>query len=205
MRFGEHYFATFAAAPRCDTTRILQAICVGYGYHRSAFDINVAFPKAECKDYERIPLRYPPGMERRNDDGTLLFALLERNLYGSPAAPRRFAQARNKWMLEYFNENGWTCKKMRFDPCLFKVTSPKGNITYLLVLVDDCDIISQLASDSALITAAFDKRFGVNGGAGITVCDPHFLLGIQREMSVSGGVTYLEMTQPECQITLILW
>ena len=53
-------------------------------------------------------------------------------------------------MLEYFNENGWTCKKMRFDPCLFKVTSPKGNITYLLVHVDDCDIISQLASDSAM-------------------------------------------------------
>ena len=100
-------------------------------------------------------------------------------------------------MLEYFNENGWACKKMRFDPCLFKVTSPKGNITYLLVHVDDCDMISQLASDSALITAAFDKRFGVNGGAGITVCDPHFLLGIQREMSVSGGVTYLEMTQPD--------
>ena len=191
MRFGEHYFATFAAAPRCDTTRILQAICVGYGYHRSAFDINVAFPKAECKDYERIPLRYPPGMERRNEDGTLLFALLERNLYGSPAAPRRFAQARNKWMMQYFNENGWKCTKMRFDPCLFKIISPEGNVTFLLVHVDDCDLISQVASDSALIIAAYDKRFG------ITICDPHFLLGIQREVVTKDGVNYLEMTQPD--------
>ena len=43
MKKGEHYFATFAAVPRGDTTRVLQAISVGKGYSRSAFDINVAF------------------------------------------------------------------------------------------------------------------------------------------------------------------
>ena len=191
MKKGEHYFATFAAAPRGDTTRVLQAISVGKGYSRSAFDINVAFPKAECKDYERIPLRYPTGMDRKDSEGNTLFALLERNLYGSPAAPRRFAQARNKWMLQFFNENGWICTKLRFDPCLFKIISPQGKWTFLLVHVDDCDLISELSSDAALITAAFDKRFGV------TVCDPHFLLGIQREISIKDGVTYLEMTQPD--------
>eukprot|EP01052_Picozoa_sp_SAG31_P086810 SAG31_NODE_47609_length_233_cov_2.970149_1_plen_34_part_10 len=31
------------AAPRTDTTRVLQALAVGYGYHRAAFDISVAF------------------------------------------------------------------------------------------------------------------------------------------------------------------
>eukprot|EP01052_Picozoa_sp_SAG31_P028080 SAG31_NODE_2679_length_5264_cov_7.002711_1_plen_1137_part_10 len=43
MRKGEHFWATFAAAPRTDTTRVLQALAVGYGYHRAAFDISVAF------------------------------------------------------------------------------------------------------------------------------------------------------------------
>ena len=94
-------------------------------------------------------------------------------------------------MMQYFNENGWKCTKMRFDPCLFKIISPEGNVTFLLVHVDDCDLISQVASDSALIIAAYDKRFG------ITICDPHFLLGIQREIVTKDGVNYLEMTQPD--------
>ena len=60
-------------------------------------------------------------------------------------------------MMQYFNENGWKCTKMRFDPCLFHIISPAGNTTYLLVHVDDCDLISQLASDSALIIAVEGK------------------------------------------------
>ena len=55
--------------------------------------------KADCREYEKIPLRYPPGMERRNQNGETLYALLQRNLYGSPAAPRRWCETRNTWML----------------------------------------------------------------------------------------------------------
>ena len=126
MRKGEHFWATFAAAPRTDTTRVLQALAAGKGYHRAAFDISVAFCQADCREYEKIPLRYPPGMERYNENGERLYAVLERNLYGSPAAARRWCEARNKWMLDVFNRNGWKCRKMRYDPCLFRMDTPQG-------------------------------------------------------------------------------
>ena len=102
-------------------------------YHRTAFDINSAFCQAECKDYEKIPLRPPSGMEQTNEQGDVLFLVLQRNLYGSPAAPRRFMQARNTWLLEKFNQDGWTCRKCLYDPCLFKFVSPQG-ILYFVML-----------------------------------------------------------------------
>ena len=197
MRYGEHFWGTFAAAPRTDTTRILQALAVGIGYHRSAFDISVAFCQADCREYEKIPLRYPPGMERRDADGNTLYALLERNLYGSPAAPRRWSETRNKWMTTTFNKNGWTCTKMRYDPCLFKFTTPDQDELFLLVHVDDCDIISKKKSDAALIMKAFDDKYG------ITICDPDFMLGIQRKQYSKNGVHYLEMTQPDYIDTMV--
>eukprot|EP01052_Picozoa_sp_SAG31_P011370 SAG31_NODE_642_length_13301_cov_14.143084_1_plen_51_part_10 len=36
-----------------------------------------------------------------------------------------------------FNENGWKCTKMRYDPCLFKIVAPEGGILFLVVHVDD--------------------------------------------------------------------
>ena len=197
MRKGEHYFQTFAATPREDTARLLAAITVYKGYQRVAFDINSAFCQAECKDYEKIPLRYPPGMERKSDKGEPLFALLQRNLYGSPSAPRRFMQTRNTWMLEYFNKDGWQCYKMRYDPCLFKFISPSGAWSFLLVHVDDCLITTSNMEDAAVITAAFAAKFT------ITMIDPDYLLGVEQKQYTKDGVNYIEMKQTEYIETLV--
>ena len=191
MHKGVHYFSTFAATPRTDTARILSAIAVRMNYHRTACDINNAFCQAECKDYEKIPLRPPSGMEQTNEQGDVLFLVLQRNLYGSPAAPRRFMQARNTWLLEKFNQDGWTCRKCLYDPCLFKFVSPQGKWTFMLVHVDDCTMVGESKADSALITAAFADKFT------ITVVDPGYMLGIRSDLYEKDGVRYLELTQEE--------
>ena len=191
MHKGVHYFSTFAATPRTDTARIIAAIGVRMNYVRTAFDINSAFCQAECKDYEKIPLRLPSGMEQYNEQGDLLFLILQRNLYGSPAAPRRFMQARNTWLLEKFNQSGWTCKKCLYDPCLFKFVSPQGKWTFMLVHVDDCTMVGECKTDSALITAAFADKYT------ITVVDPGYMLGIKSDLYEKDGVRYLELTQEE--------
>ena len=50
--------------------------------------------------------------------------MLEKNLYGSPVASRRFSQMRDEWIIDTFNKNGWSAKQMDADPCMFKLTSP---------------------------------------------------------------------------------
>ena len=57
------------------------------------------------------------------ETGEELYGLLEKNLYGSPVASRRFSQMRDEWINETFNQNGWTAKQMEADTCLFKLTS----------------------------------------------------------------------------------
>ena len=73
--------------------------------------------RPQCAEYEKIACMYPKGMERWRTPGVnvsetkvegavLLMLFLVRVLYGSPAAPRRFAKARDAWVLDHFNSNG---------------------------------------------------------------------------------------------------
>ena len=119
MRRGEHFFNTFSASPSCRTTRLLQAITIGTGLHRHAWDICTAYLWADVKDRERIPIRYPKDLRKYDDEtGEELYAILKKNCYGMPQADRRYTQLRNKFINEEFNKGGWKCNKSKQDPCL---------------------------------------------------------------------------------------
>ena len=192
MRRGEHFFNTFSASPSCRTTRLLQALTIGTKLVRHAWDICTTYLWAEVRPDERIPIRYPNDL-RRYDPETKeeLYAILKKNCYGMPQADRRYTQLRNKFILEEFNKGGWKCSKSRQDPCLFIFTSPKGKRSFVIIHTDDCDGHGELLGDLKYIANKFHERFKIK------VCDPKFMLGIQRDITTEKGITRMNMTQAD--------
>ena len=98
-------------------------------------------------------------MREYDEHGNELYGVLEKNLYGSPVASRRFSQMRDEWIIDTFNKNGWSAKQMDADPCMFKLTSPAGSSSFMVIHTDDCDLVCEKARDAPHITAKFNKRF----------------------------------------------
>ena len=207
-RPGIHFHQTFAAAPKDATVRLIQALMCGkVDMYRNAFDISQAFPQTPLKPEEMIILEYPRGMEENFDNGEKKFILLVMNLYGSPAANRYFCLARDKWIMEHFNNTrlmpGWSVKQMRYDSCLFRFDGPpvdgKRSITFACIHTDDVDTVSTKLADSLEIMRQFDLKYTV------VMCDPRYMLGIRREYTVDdNGVKTVEMTQPDFIKSLVL-
>eukprot|EP01052_Picozoa_sp_SAG31_P058724 SAG31_NODE_18103_length_646_cov_4.215722_1_plen_86_part_10 len=56
MRQGEHFWEKFSASPNLATTRLLQALCIGFDWHRLAFDIKQAYLHSDCPKAEQVPV-----------------------------------------------------------------------------------------------------------------------------------------------------
>jgi hypothetical protein len=198
--FGHDYvYETYAATPDLTTTRLMQALMIKLGWTAIAFDIKMAYINADIPDDEQVPVQFEKALRRYNENGDELFKILRKCLYGSPTASRRFTQMRDSWMKEHFNTAGWTCKQITNDKSMFKFVSPEGNITLATVHSDDVDMICQHPQDGVAISDAFNTRFGGKGD-GIKMCDPGFMLGVQRTVTTDPetGVVYLELTQSGC-------
>jgi hypothetical protein len=190
MQKGVHYNETFAATPRESTARIMCALVVLLNLVRRAFDITKAFCWADRLDGDFIALKYPDGFKQyHKTTGEELFIILRKNLYGDLAAGRTFSKARNKEIMSRFNKDGWTCTRTRMDPCLFCVTfniavtggfPPSAALAikraWMLVHVDDCDIIAESDEMADAMIAVFSDIFK------ITVIDPSFMLGIRKRL-----------------------
>eukprot|EP01051_Picozoa_sp_SAG22_P023566 SAG22_NODE_6135_length_894_cov_0.860377_1_plen_121_part_10 len=57
-----------------------------------------------------------------------LCGLLIRSLPGHPASGRRWTQARDAWILEFFNSNAWTGWQLIYDPCWFVLHAPDHSV-----------------------------------------------------------------------------
>jgi len=194
MRKGEHFYNTFSASPSCRTTRLLQALTIGLNLHRHAWDICTAYLWADVRDDERMPVRYPKDLRREDPKtGEELYAILLKNCYGMPQADRRYTQLRNKFILTEFNGGGWQCKKSRQDPCLFIFKSPSGHSSYVIIHTDDCDGHGENMDDLKHIANKFHERFKIK------VCDPRFMLGVQRDITTNEQtmVRTMTLTQPD--------
>ena len=199
MKVGEHFWESFSASPNIATTRLLQAICVGRGWFRLAFDIRQAYIQADCPKEEQIPVRYPVGMRRYDSEtGEELYGKLIKSLYGSPPAGRNWSKLRTTWTLETFNDHEWTVKKLRADPCLFDFRhNSSGRQSVLLVHTDDCDLIGESKADLTLIAQKFDERFGIK------IVDEDYMLGVKRTVTTGAdGVRSVELTQTDYVETL---
>jgi hypothetical protein len=129
-------------------------------------------------------------MREFDEHGNELYGILMKNLYGSPAAPLNWSKCFNKYLLtEMGKEEGWDVKRMHKEPCLYRVTID-GYVTWMVVHVDDIDGAAQREEDSAKILRKLAEKFG------ISIVQPKYMLGVQREMTVSAsGVRILTMTQ----------
>ena len=198
MQKGVHYSETFSATPKEYTARIICALVVLLNLTRRAFDITKAYCWADLPKGEMIALRYPDGFKKYHSvTGEELYMILRKNLYGHPAAGRTFSKARNKEIMRRFNQEGWTCRRCRSDPCLFvisKIYTIEGTETtkfaFMLAHVDDCDIAGQgdkLTDEIVAVCADIWK---------ITIVDPEFMLGIRRRVTLNpqGEVDTCECT-----------
>ena len=91
---------------------------------------------------------------------------------------------------------------MESDPSVFKFTNPDGQSAVATVHSDDADLICETPQIGLDIASAFDKKFGIPGQPGIKMCDPSFMLGVQRTTTTIDGVTYHELTQKGCILDL---
>ena len=137
--------------------------------YRNDFDINQAFPQTKLKPEEMIMLKYPRGMDEIFENGQKKNILLVMNLYGSCVANRYFCLARDKWIMEHFNNKmlmpRWTVTQMRY-------AEGKRSITFACIHTDGVDTVTTKLVDSLEIMRQFDLKYT------IVMCDPRYMLGI---------------------------
>ena len=210
MQRGVHYDQTFAATPGQHSSRILQAIMVRNKYKRLAWDIKQAYCWAEVASNELFAVKYPKGFERYEVvDGVKkpLYMVVRRNLYGHPGAARAWSKARDEFILNRFNEKGWTCTRCLADPTLFNITFtgcssdgknmdeseyPKGvtpgNEAILLIHTDDCDCVGDNDEILKFIADAMHERWEIK------VTDSDFMLGVKRTLIDNESEFSVELT-----------
>ena len=67
-----------------------------YNWTALAFDIKMAYINADIPIEEQVPIQFEKALRKYDENGNELFRLLEKCLYGSPTATRRFTQKMRK-------------------------------------------------------------------------------------------------------------
>ena len=177
MKKGIHYHEVFAPTPDQASTRILIALMVKRRLKRLTFDIAQAYCRAPLPEGEQIPVRYPDGFKRKcPKTGRQCFMLLQKSLYGHPAAGRYWDHYRNKTLLAIFNKDGYKAKRSMREPSML-VIKYEGEYAYLLIHTDDGDMVG--STDSYLMRI-FTR---INDEWECKLTDASFMLGIERNIS----------------------
>ena len=179
MQKGVHFFETYAATPQEDTGRLLICLAVKYNLKRRSYDVGKAYCCADIPADERNILCYPDGFKRFHSiTMEELFMIGLKNLYGDPAAGRRWSVHRDRKILTEFNISQWTATRMLMDPTLFKLTyqPPNQPVQYMLLSMhtDDFDI----AGTEDDILDRFDSH--VNTFWTLNRTDVDYMLGQER-------------------------
>ena len=101
---GVHFWDTFTATPKEDTSRIMQAIMVDKQLLRKAGDIKQAYCWAKLPKHKWLIGKYPRGLERYDEQGRELMMLIKSNLYGSPEGGRNWGKLRDYTIMSVFND-----------------------------------------------------------------------------------------------------
>ena len=99
-----HYWETFTATPREDTSRILAALLVHKNLKRRCSDIEKAYCWADLPKEQWLACKYPDGLQRCNEAGEELYCIVVKNLYGGPASGRNWGILRDFTLLSIFND-----------------------------------------------------------------------------------------------------
>ena len=198
MQKGIHFFETYAATPQSEMGRIICILAIKYNWRRRAWDIVKAYCWATIPENERMALVYPEGY-KRYDPSTFeeLFMVLIKNLYGDPAAGRRWSIQRDDQLLDKFNtttnpdlESSYDCKRLIMDPCVFVITLEQEHKTkQRMIMSIHTDDIDACASHDHILDE-FEKI--VNTFWTLKLADVNFMLGVERHPEYktnSGAIT----------------
>ena len=104
MQKGVHFNETYAATPQEDTCRLIVCLAVQYNLQRRSYDVAKAYCCADIPPKERNILCYPDGFKRFDKiTREELFMVGLKNLYGDPAAGRRWSVHLDRNMLTEFS------------------------------------------------------------------------------------------------------
>ena len=126
-KHGEHYHDTFSPAPNCTTTRMLLCFIVQLGLVLCSVDVSSAYLHGRLPLDERMPIRMPKHLRKYDKNGEEMYRILLGSCYGCPQSSKVWSDLRDKWLIDTFNKQGWTCTKSRRDPCLFIFTHSRDH------------------------------------------------------------------------------
>ena len=111
-------------------------------------------------------------------DGKEPFMILLKNLYGDPAAARRFTLQRDEALINEFSNAGWVVIRLFMDPCFFKFSKREERV-FAAIHSDDM----KPAGPSEETMEAFTEQ-----AAKIwKIIDPSWALGLEEVLEVDKG------------------
>lgn len=172
QRYGEDFDETFAPVVKHETVRVLFAIAAQKGLHVRQLDVKSAYLNGELD--EIIFMEQPEGfVDHDNEDKVLR---LKKSLYGL----KQSARVWNKTATNILSKMAFTQGKG--DPCLYSRTEKNGNITYVLLYVDDLLIFGDLPETTSRVSKQLQSHFNVKD-----MGDVNHYLGIQVERDTDGS------------------
>ena len=149
---GKDFFETFTPTSDFMTFRVLMAEAAHQGWEMWHADVKNAFCNADID--ADVFINMPKGITLTDHNkGPNRAIKLDRALYGLKQSPRLWFQT----IAKYLRSQGFTQGKR--EPTLFQRANEFGEITYVLVYVDDLVITGPNTADIATVRQDLEKRF----------------------------------------------
>ncbi|KAJ9541315.1 hypothetical protein OSB04_027821 [Centaurea solstitialis] len=189
--YGVDYSETFAPVAKLNTVRVLMSLAANENWPLYQLDVKNAFLNGNLE--EEVFMDIPSGFQNEKNKG--LVCRLKRSLYGLKQSPRA-----------WFEKFGGTMKHLRFiqgqaDHTLFYKHSVKGEITILIVYVDDIIITGsdnvEIENVKKALAQAFEiKDLGVlkyflgmevaRSKKGISITQHKYIIDLLKETGMIG-------------------
>jgi len=176
---GVDYDDTYAPVAKLASTRAVIAMANRLRMEMHQIDIKGAYLNGELNDNEVLYMQHPPGY-KAPDAGTRVLRLVK-TLYGLKQSGRRWYQK----LSSVFLSLGF--KQCAVDQAVyFRVVVHKGELTVVVVHVDNCTIVTTTIRLIEELKAGLCKHFEVTD-----LGELHWMLGIEVKRDRSGCMVHL--------------
>lgn len=172
QRYGEDYDETFAPVVKHETIRVLLAIAAKRKLHVRHMDVKNAYLNGEID--EEIFMEQPPGFVEIGQECKVL--KLQRSLYGLKQSARAWNKTANQVLEQLEFKRGYA------DTCLYSRKEKDGQLTYILLYVDDLLIAGSSPNITCTVGKELNKYFKTKDLGEVS----HYL-GIQIEREEDGS------------------
>ena len=165
----------YSGTPKSESVNLMCEISASLGIPLKSGDIPKAYLHAEMPESgTTYYVTQPPGFVNPEHPNHVLKLL--RPMYGLPCAGRLWNRT---WVTFACNSIGFV--QMKSDPCIFKLTTEKGNVMYMLLFTDDDLSCCTSPKLEAKVFMELEKRFKYKNDG---ICT--FFLGARMVQDFSG-------------------